>query len=836
MNEHRFAQVREIFDAVAALPPDERDAALANRCAGDPELAAEVRSLLEADSASESMFGWSPAEHTLASEEASSRAGETVGDYTLVRRLGAGGMGEVWLAEHSIEDAVRHVALKFIRPGLDSESVARRFRRERRVLAGLEHPAIARLLDGGSDEQGRPYLVMEYVQGVPIDTYCDEYGLGVEDRLRLFVRVCDAVQTAHRSLVVHRDLKPENILVTPRGDPKLLDFGIARLLTQDADPSLTLTGQRVFTPRYASPEQIRGEPVTTATDVYSLGVVLYRLLTGCGPYDDDKDLETAICKREPTRPSAAHSTAAGDRSRLRRRLVGDLDTIILMALRKEPERRYPSVEQFAEDLRRHLDGLPVRARPDTLGYRTRKFASRHAVSLTGVAGVFLALLVGVIVFGFLFREASIARADAEERAAESEQTAAFFADMLASVAPSTAQGADLTVIRDVLDKASQRIDTQLAEYPRAEATLQLTIGNTYLLLGAPDEAAPHLDAALELNNALHGPDSPEVAKVWLKQAALAEALGDYTRASDLLDRAQSTFQLAGDEVKTAEAVLGHARIAMETGQVARALELAASARNTFEQTLGPTDARSLKAAMLIAGAHTMTGNLAKAEQETARLAERFNQAEGPLHPDTLVTEANLAMIRRQLGRHEESEAALASVVERSLEVFGPDHASTLQARVSHAQTLLRLGRIDDAETAARAALEGWRRTLGERHPNTLHTLSVLASSVRAAGRNDEAVELLRESHRLHLDSLGPDSLGTNATANLLAATLIEAGPQHYEEAEGLLLESIERLNALAGPDFQLTRTAINRLRTLYGTDAMDRPDKLASLNERFGDG
>jgi non-specific serine/threonine protein kinase/serine/threonine-protein kinase len=330
-------------------------------------------------------------------------AGQRLGAYRVLRSLGRGGMGEVFLAERADGEFEGRVALKVVRPG-GGEDVLHRFRAERQTLANLEHPNIARLLDAGSTDEGRPYLVMEHVDGVRIDRYCDERGLGIDERLAIFLDVCEAVQHAHRNLVVHRDLKPDNILVSAEGEVKLLDFGIAKLLPGAASEEMaveTVTGQAAMSLHYASPEQLVGEPVTTATDVHALGILLYQLLTGRHPFVEPAEPAASAWravldrKAEPPSQRATAPFAGLSAERLRRRLAGDLDNITLKALRKEAERRYPSVEQLAEDVRRHLDGRPVRARPDTLDYRTAKFLRRHRLGVLAAALIVASLVAGM---------------------------------------------------------------------------------------------------------------------------------------------------------------------------------------------------------------------------------------------------------------------------------------------------------------------------------------------------------------------------------------------------------------------------------------------------------
>ena len=432
MTPERWQQIKAVLGGALERPADERAAFIEVECGGDPALRAEVESLIARERTGDGVFDSAPqaraglASAPLAPPSSQVEADGRIGPYLVVRELGRGGMGAVYLAERADDQYRRRVAIKLIRRGMDTEFVLRRFRNERQILAALDHPNVARLLDGGTTRGGVPYLVMEYVEGVPVDDYCDRHTLNTEERLRLFQQICSAVHFAHQHLVIHRDIKPSNILVTEGGVPKLLDFGIAKLLApelaaQTIDP--TASALRLMTPAYASPEQIRGEPVTTATDVYSLGVLLYELLTGHRPYRVKRtathELMQAVLAEEPTRPSAVVALAeevegtdgaarvaltpesvsrarGGSPVRLRRRLRGDLDNIVLKALRKDPRRRYPSAQQLSEDIGRHLAGRPVSARSDTLSYRAAKFVRRNKVAAAAAALVLVTLVGGIV--------------------------------------------------------------------------------------------------------------------------------------------------------------------------------------------------------------------------------------------------------------------------------------------------------------------------------------------------------------------------------------------------------------------------------------------------------
>ena len=420
-------------------------------------------------------------------------------------------MGTVYLAVRDDDQYEKQVAIKLVRRGMDTDFIVDRFRHERQILASLDHTNIARLLDGGTTEDGLPYFVMEYIEGSPINQYCDDRRLSTVERVKLFRTVCSAVQYAHQNLVVHRDIKPSNIIVTPEGVAKLLDFGIAKLLALDAvgqAQAATVTMMRPMTPDYASPEQVRGRAITTAADIYSLGVLLYELLTGRRPYRvktfTPQEIEQVICEQEPEKPSTAIDRGEAQNEKTRRRLRGDLDNIVLMAMRKEPERRYASVEQFSDDLRRHLEGLPVRARKDTLAYRAEKFVRRHKVGVA-MAALMLALVVGAIVIVL-----GESRRAARERD-KAERVSAFLVNIFKVSDPDEARGKTVTA-REILDKGAERIEVELKDQPEVQATLMNTVGLVYRGLGLYEEAGVLIEKSLIIRRELHGGEHVEVAK------------------------------------------------------------------------------------------------------------------------------------------------------------------------------------------------------------------------------------------------------------------------------------------------------------------------------------
>ncbi len=489
MTPERWEEIGNLYEQMLKCPPAQRAAFLDGACASDPALRREVESMVATHEADPD-FLERPASLLLGPLQTIQTSGELpdektyLGPYRLVRPLGRGGMGEVFLAVRELATVRQTVALKVLRPGLEQSDLVRRFAAEQQILAQLAHPGIARLLDAGHTADGRPYLAMEYVDGEPITAYCDRHQLTVEQRLRLFVQVCEAVQFAHQHLVIHRDLKPSNILVAlpasarpEEGQVKLLDFGIAKML--DPDPRdtsvlLTRTGQRLLTPAYASPEQLDGAPIATTSDVYSLGVLLYELLAGQRPYalegKTESEVARLLAEAAPMLPSMVVAQTTANREtapaagpvdvgrarrsspeRLQRRLRGDLDTMVMMALRKEPERRYRSAEALAEDIERHLGGLPVRARADTLGYRARKFVRRNRWTVAA-ATAFVILLAG-FAGAMALQQAETARQRdrAERELAKSESVTGFLTALFEANRPSEARGDTITA-RELLDR------------------------------------------------------------------------------------------------------------------------------------------------------------------------------------------------------------------------------------------------------------------------------------------------------------------------------------------------------------------------------------------------
>jgi serine/threonine-protein kinase len=631
MDADRLQRIQELFWEALELEGEERARFLSQLRAENPDLTQEVETLLLADGAAGDFLEIPPADLSSILEGRTKKLGpgDRIGPYALVKLLGRGGMGSVYLAERADAEYSKQVAIKVVRAGMDSEEILARFWQERQILASLEHPNIARLLDGGTTPDGRPYLVMEYVDEESIDAYCERRKLSIDERLRLFQTVCAAVEHAHRNLVVHRDLKPRNILVTAAGEPKLLDFGIAKLLSPldgPADAAATRTGLRPMSPEYASPEQVRGEPITTSTDVYALGLVLYQLLTGERPQQLDNlslaEIERVVCEQEPEKPSVAtgrlQRSASSDR--LRRKLAGDLDTIVMKALRKEPERRYQTVRDLSEDIRRYLSGLPVKARPDTLRYRTAKFVRRHSVGVAAAALVAISLVAGMAGTMWQTQQAARERDRARTEAETAAQIASFLTELFQASNPEETLG-DTIPVRQILERGYRRIQETLQDQPEVRATMLTVLGRVYADLGRYDDARALLEEALTLRRQVYGTPDPHVAETLETLATLVRDSRKFKDSEPLYREAIAMRRLlaasgehgTAGELLLADDLIGLAYSLRDLGQPDSAETFVRQALEIRRRRLGEDHPDVIETMISLAYVHRAQGELDEAE-------------------------------------------------------------------------------------------------------------------------------------------------------------------------------------------------------------------------------
>jgi len=772
------ARIEQIFARAVLLPPAERAAFLAAECSGDASLAAEVASLLAADDGARGFLetpalaaepggggARGPVDASSAHPASGDLAGARVGAYRIVRLIGSGGMSSVYLAER---DAAEHgfrmqVALKVIKRGLDTDEILRRFVTERRLLAGLVHPNIARLIDGGATNDGRPYIVMEYVDGTPIDRYCEARGLPVRERLALFRGVCAAVAHAHRSLVVHRDLKPSNIFVTEDGIPKLLDFGIAKVLETEiagADAGgervvATVTALRMMTPRYASPEQIRGEPTTTEPDVYSLGVVLYELLAGRSPFPSDtslSDLERIICESAPARPSAAVRGAAttagatarpapaGDSPRRRARtLAGDLDMIVLMAMRKEPERRYGSVDQLDDDIRRHLQGLPVMARPDTVRYRTAKFLRRNPAPVAAAALIVVLLAAFGVAMSVQLGRTRAERDRANVEAETARSTSEFLEGLFRVSDPSEARGRSVTA-REILERGAQRVEKDLAEQPLVQARLLRSIGGVYANLGLYGDAQPILERAVEIHRTAPDADETEVAASLDRLANLYRRTGDTKGSLALAEEALAIRERAfgADHINVASSLNNVALLRTRVGDLDGATALLARAIAIRERELGSEHPDLAAPLFSLANIHMERDGFRAARPLYERTLRIWEASLGPDHPQVAAALSSLSRIASEEDRH----AAADSLARRALairsNVYGAEHDVVGGDLSNLALVRLRAGDARGALGPAEQAVAIIERALGSAHVTTAYAHLTFAEALAQVGEHARA--------------------------------------------------------------------------------------------------
>jgi serine/threonine-protein kinase len=764
-SDEHTQRVLRICDEALALSRAERTVLLDRACADDPRLRAAVDSLMQAITEAGSFL-----DPELAEAEAQRRIGTRVGAFTIVERLGEGGMGTVYLAQREAPGYTQRVAIKIIRGQLAGRDVLERFDEERRILAGLNHPYIAGLIDAGTTDDGAPYLVMEYVEGVPIDQFCDERRLDIPARLRLLIKVMLAVQAAHQNLVVHRDLKPSNVLITADGLPKLLDFGIAKLTAstdRHATVNLTMLWGQAMTPNYASPEQILEARATTVSDVYSLGVLAYQLLTGELPYRVDgrsqRDLVQSMEVLAIPRPSSRLSPpyepelareAAARRGltppRLAATLAGDLDNILLMALRPEPERRYGSVAQFAEDLGRYLDGRPVAARADTFSYRAGKFIRRHWLPLGAVSALVLSLAGGLLSFAW---QAEQARAERDRTLKVNE----FLQDILLEADPYSA-GADAT-IRDVLRKADEMIAARFDGLPDLEAALRRTIGYTQLGLLELDEAEANLERAHALQLALYGADDMRRLQTLSDLGWLASQRGDLALAREryglaLALRAGTTpiefdIQLAND----------FAVVLDEVGALAESLALLEAAEARLARV---AVAPELRQSLLnnLGSVHQGLGRVDTAEQYYRRAiaAEAELGIAGERLQRAMLLN-NLARLLGEQGRHEEALTLFRESLEVRQRVVGHEHGSTAVAHLQLGRMLLDLGVPAEARPHVLAAFEISHAALPSDSRQVIYASALRARLAHEEGDSATAAAGLAEAlHRLRAQESNPDTI------------------------------------------------------------------------------
>jgi len=795
-------EVDDLFDRALDLPSHQWRSFLEGAAGGDDTVIQEVEALLRAVHASEAALGESVGEfagallddltHGIAAPEGTLVPGDRVGSWEIQGELGRGGMGVVYLARRADGAFQREVALKVVKRGMDTDEILKRFRYERRILAGLVHPSIARLLDGGATQDGRPYLVVERVEGRPIDRYADEERLGVDARLALFRRVCAAVDHAHRNLVVHRDLKPSNVLVESGGSVKLLDFGIAKLLVPDADDTApsTRTSVRMLTPEYAAPEQLRGDPVTTATDVYALGILLYQLLTGTHPHRSAPQSLASVprvggdrnergLRRNPTRPSAAVSPspvemAAARRTTpqgLRRRLRGDLDRILLRALAEDPIQRYPSAAALDEDIRRHLAREPILARRQSLRYRAGRFLRRHRVGAAVGAALGLLLLGYGVTLHLSAERLERERALTALEARRAEGVTEFLVELFQDPGLQGTAGDTLTA-RSLLDRGAQRMwsDEGRALDPGSRSATLVALGRAYRGLGNTDLSIPVLEEAVAIRR-LDGSESLALADA-MEALAQARAEARHFAAADTLYSeviALHRMRTAPDSLHLALLLTSHGAVIRDLGRPDSTLALTQAAVDLFRRHAGEDDLRWAELYHDLGYAHRGMGELEEATEAYLRSLELRRMHPDPDRVRIARSLNNLGVVFRELGRFDQAEAAFREAWDMAGSELGPDHPRTTVKGMHLARELERRGARAEAEAVLRGQIEAVRARWGDGH------WSVGQAHVRLGdlylnqrGDPNAAVPHFREAAAIFTAALGLDHGWTESALGSLA--------------------------------------------------------------------
>ncbi len=833
MDAERWRTVQRLFHGALEVPGGERDAYLAEVCGDDAELRSEVESLLEAHFSDDDFLERSAVETvpTGAATVEPDLTGIRVGSYELLERIGSGGMGDVFLASQATAEFSRNVAIKIVKRGMDTEQVLQRFALERQILATLQHPNIAQLYDAGATDDGRPYFVMEYVDGERIDDWVETSQLSTAERLKLFHAVCQAVQYAHQNLVLHRDIKPGNVLLTKEGVPKLVDFGIGKLLSDDdgSGERITRTRHAVLTPDYAAPEQLRGDPVTTAADIYSLGALLFEILTGERPWGDEPigDAERArrATEHSPTRPSvtAARSAklAPAQRIRLARELRGELDYIVLQAMRSEPERRYRTAASLAEDVDRYLKGLPVRARGDSRLYLASKFVRRNAW-MVAAAAIFAGGLIAVTA-------TTIVQSERVARERDKAQEVQRF--LLESFGASTADGtaADAVSVRQVLDGQAAVIDQAYAEEPDLRAEMLFVLGDAYDRLGLSDDAALLAERALSERRSLHSGSHPDVAASLSLLGWVRHRQGESTDGAELLEQSVAMWrELDGDDDAS------FARALNDLGVVYDQLERSEEAEALFRESL---DVRTRDGAATGPGVAATSNNLSvlfyrrgdyDAAIEFGELAlESLRESVGPDHQRTFVAASNLATFCWVAGDLDGAAELLEDMLERQTRLDGGRNARTANAMYTYASLLRVQDRMIEAEQLLRDALDIQQEVLDPGHRSIGNTARLLGIVLQRLEQNEEAIPYLERALEINRGAYGDEHRQVAESLSSLAVSY-DATDRHAV-AEPLSREAARIFAQTAGPRHPWTIGENVRLgKTLL---ALDRISEATSVLE-----
>ena len=865
MEREHWQKIDRLCHSALEVEESQRAAFIENACGGDEQLKSEVESVLahaETDS-----FLAAPAAEIAAKAlvgQAVPPANSVIGHYRILHLLGEGGMGAVYEAEQ--DQPRRTVALKVIKPGFATAETMRRFQHESQALGRLQHPGIAQIYEAGTADTGfgpQPYFAMELVRGLPLHEHAEGRQLNARERLALMAKICDAVEHAHQRGVIHRDLKPGNILVDETGQPKILDFGVARVTESDTQPTRqTDVGQLVGTLAYMSPEQVLGDPsaLDNRTDVYSLGVILYELLAGKLPYNiSRKPLPEAVEVIREAEPAALSS--------IHRSYRGDIDTIVAKALEKYKARRYASAADLGGDIRRHLADQPIAARPASASYQLQKFARRHKAMVAGTAAVFLGLAAGVVAstweavrartaqraaveqrdraaavgrLATAQRDRAVAadaRAQEERNAALSEKRRAdaeaataqsvndfLQNDLLAQASssnqarPNTKPDPDLKV-RTALDRAAARVGGKFDRQPEVEAAIHDTIGQSYMDLGLYPGARKQFEQALELHRRIAGEKDPKTLKTMGRLGRALFLQGKHAEARVLLSHAFEVSRrvLGPEHPETLYSLTNLATVYLSEGKASQAEAIHSQILKIRQRALGPEHPSTLGSMNNLAITYEAEGKYPQAEALQKKTLEIRRRVQGPDHPETVMSMSNLAVDYAREGKQAQAEALHGQVLEIRRRVLGADHPDTLAAMSNLAVDYHTAGKYAQAEALFSQSLEGRRRVLGPEHPETLDCISNLAYTYEAQGKYPQAEALHSQVVEIRRRVLGPEHPAT--LSSMLGLGNVYYRQHKYERVEALFSQVVEMRRRVSGPEHPDTIGAMNNLAAVYMAQA-----------------
>ena len=831
MNQDRLNNVRELFDEASNLSAEDRELFLNQKCGNDFELKKEILSLFNSLGNTKD-FLEKPL--TIVEQNKSSFVdpyiGKQIGNYIIDGEAGVGGMGIVYTGKRNDKEFEQKVAIKILKHGITTEYLLKRFQIERQTLANLQHQNIARLLDGGRTNDGLPFLVMEFIDGSPITEYSNQKKLNIEEKLKLFREVCNAVQYAHQNLIIHRDLKPGNILVTKDGVPKLLDFGIAKLIDEDLvdySDGLTKTGIWHLTPEYASPEQIKGEKITTASDIYSLGILLYQMLTGFQPYKITNNSPTAISKiiteEIIVKPSEKlkQTISETDDSKILlqknyKHLKGDLDNIILKAMHKDPVKRYVSVEQFSEDIRRHLFGFPVIAQKDSAGYRLSKFIQRHKKGVIFSSVFLLFMIISLIAFIWQANIAAKERDNAKLEAQKVESVNNFLLEMLSSVDP-TEVGRDVKVY-DILKKASEDVGKGLASHPEIEALIRKTIGKTLINLAEYDEAKSHLIKSLELNNKVYGSESYQSAESLHELALYYHWISDLPVADSLYKESIRIFRMNPDSPPRAIAstLNDFATLLQDQSHYKESLKYLYEAYDIFTKNYGISSRDVASTSNNIAMSLEAIGDLDGALKYYNKLLDFYLKNYGPVRPEVSTIYNNLAYIYISKNDFATAEDYFKKSLDLKIKTLGEKHSLVGLAYMNLGAVRYTSKKIEKAEENLLTAERIFNTTLGDNHIWSALADFWYSKILIEKSEFNRAEDLIKSALLVYKNNYAGEH--PNIVSAYAELGVVKFHQKKYSEAEKLLVDGYEKIKVIKGEKNFNTIRFLEYLVRLYSTN------------------